>query len=337
MLIGSRVIRPTLAVAGVFLYGTLGLYILGDGKWSLIDTAFFTTITLTTVGYGDTLNVESSPIFMAFTMSLMWVGLLVTLYAVSSITAFLIEQYLGKFFKERKMLTKIAALQDHYIICGAGSTGVHVIEEFHGTNRPFVVVDADRERLEHLAHRFDGMLWIAQDALEEETLLLAGIERAAGVVCALHDDSQNMLLTVVCATEGNHKLRIISKCIDHDLIDKFKRAGATGVVSPNFIGGLRIASEMVRPHVVNFLDKMLRQAGAARVEECIVTENGELAGKSLRNSKIVERTGLRVVAISSDGGQSYDFNPSPEYVLQPDNVCIIIGESDRVTKIREMA
>lgn len=337
MLIGSRVVRPTIAVAVVFLYGTIGLYVLGDGQWSLLDTAFFTTITLTTVGYGDTLDVHKDPALLTFTLTLLWVGMLVTLYAVSSITAFLIEQYLSKFFKERKMLTKIAALKDHYIICGAGSTGVHVIEEFHQTKRPFVVVDTDRERLEHLSGRFEGMLWLAEDAMEEETLLVAGIERAAGVVCGLHDDSQNMLLTVVCATEGNQKLRIISKCIDHDLIDKFKRAGASSVVSPNFIGGLRMASEMVRPHVVNFLDKMLRQSGAARFEECIITEDGQLAGKTLRDSKIMEKTGLRIVAISTDGGTHYDFNPHPDHKLQPDQVCIVIGEADRVAKIRDMA
>lgn len=332
-----RVFYPTLAVASVFLIGTLTLYLLGGGRWSLLDAAFFTTITLTTVGYGDTLNVHGDPGLEIFTILLMWIGLLVTLYAVSSITVFLIEAYLGKLYKEHKMLTKISAMRDHYIICGAGTTGVHVIEEFHQTKRPFVVVDADRERLEHLSGRFEGMLWLAEDALEEETLVMAGIERAAGVVCGLHDDSQNMLLTVLCATENNRNLRIISKCIDHDLIDKFKRAGATSVVSPNFIGGLRMASEMVRPHVVNFLDKMLRQSGAARFEECIITEDGQLAGKTLRDSKIMEKTGLRIVAISTDGGAHYDFNPSPDHVLQPDQVCIVIGEAERVAKIRDMA
>ena len=107
-MVRSRVFYPSFAVASVFLIGTITLYLLGGGAWSLLDAAFFTTITLTTVGYGDTLNVHDAPGLEAFTIVLMWVGLLVTLYAVSSITVFLIEAYLGKLYKEHKMLTKIS-------------------------------------------------------------------------------------------------------------------------------------------------------------------------------------------------------------------------------------
>ncbi len=335
--IGARILRPSIAVLLVFLTGTFGFYLIGKGRWSLFDTAFFTSITLTTVGFGDTLGVHEDPAARAFTIALMWVGMLVTLYAVSSITAFLVEEHLGKFFKERKMLSRISTLQGHFIICGAGTTGEHVVHELTQTRRPFVVIEIDPHRVELLKERHPDLLILNADATDEYILEQAGLKHAAGVVCALHDDSPNMLLTVLCATSGNKNLRVVSKCVDYERIEAFRRAGAASVVSPNFIGGLRMVSEMVRPHVVGFLDKMLRQPDAPRVEEVVVGKESPLVGKSLADAKIRERTGLSIVALSRTGGESYEFNPPIDCVLGAGDVCIVIGEVGRISKLRELA
>ncbi len=332
-----RIVRPSLAVLAVFLGGTFGFYFLGRGRWSLLETAYFTTISMTTVGYGDTLGIEADPHLKIFNMALLWVGLLVTLYAVSTITAFLVEEHLGNFFKERKMLSKIDALEGHYIVCGSGSTGEHVIDELYRTRRPFVVVELAASRIEHMRLRYEDLPVVEGDATDEKVLELAGIQRAAGVVCCLHDDSRNMLLTVLCSTAGNKNLRIVSKCTEHERVDAFRRAGATAVVSPNFIGGLRMASEIARPHVTGFFDRMLRQTAVTRMEEVTVSRESHLAGKSLAHSGIQEKTGLQVVAVSSDGGTSYEFNPQGSRVLAPGDVCIVIGEMEKIEKLRQLA
>lgn len=330
----GRLVTPTVMVACVFLFGTVGFQIIGGGRWTTLDCAYMTSITLTTVGYGEVLE-PMGTVARVFAMILMWSGMGVTLYAVSTITAFLVEENLMQILKERRMERRIAALKDHTIVCGAGKTAFNVLKELHTTRRACVVIDGNKERLEWAKQHMDGLFYLLGDATEEEVLKRAGIENAAGIIAVLKEDSHNLLIAVQ-ARYVNPQIKIVVRCNENNLADKFFRAGANYVVNPAFIGGMRMASEIIRPNVVTFLDRMLRgQDKSIRLEEMTVCAESPWVGQSLREIDFHRKTGLWAIALKPWNTEEFCYNPSPDERLQAGTVIIVIGNPNQVSTLRE--
>ncbi len=330
-----RLIRPVLMVAGVFVGGTTGYMILGRGKWSLLDAMYMTSITLTTVGYGEVLE-GMDDTAVAFTMVLMWTGMAVTLFAISEVTAFVVDRNLGRLIRERRMQKEIDKMNGHYVIVGAGQTGIHIVQECYTTKRPMVVIEHDGKQAEFLHDTYPGVLVVEGDATEEAVLIRAGLERASGVIANVHEDSQNLLITVQ-AKFINPKLTVVARIEDARLNDKVKRAGADYVVNPTMIGGMRMASQMIRPNTVTFLDRMLRgQDPSVRVDEAIVHKGSKLENKPLVDSGIFEKTGLRAIALQPPSDTFYHYNPSGSEVLEAGTLLIIVGSPDQLERLREL-
>jgi voltage-gated potassium channel len=330
----ERLIMPALLVVATFVFGTLGFVLIGQGEWDFFDCAYMTSITLTTVGYGEVLE-QMGQGARLFAMIVMWVGMGVTLYAVSTITAFLVERNLGRILRERRMEKRIAALKDHIIVCGAGKTGYNVIKELYATKHPCVVIDGSTERLQWIQQRFDDLVYLHGDPTEEEVLRKGGISNAAGIVATLNEDGNNLLITVQ-ARYVNPTIKIVARCNENNLADKFSRAGANYIVNPAFIGGMRMASEMIRPHVVTFLDRMLRgQDKAIRVEEVTVGEHSPWVGMPLSKIDMHLHTGLTPVALKQPDEQDFIYNPSGHEPLKAGSVMIVIGNPAQVGKLRE--
>jgi voltage-gated potassium channel len=329
----ERLIRPVLMVVFVFLFGTIGFLLVGGGKWSLFDCAYMTSITLTTVGYGETLEGMGDNARL-FAMVLMWTGMGVTLYAVSTITGFVVEQNLTRILRERKMEKRIAAMKNHFIVCGMGKTGFNVLKELIESKRPCVVIEIKPERIEWIHKQFQNLHFIQGDATEEEVLKRAGIERASGILAALGEDSHNLLITVQ-ARYVNPATKIVARCHENNLADKFYRAGANYVVNPAFIGGMRMASEMVRPNVVSFLDRMLRgKDKTVRVEEVEICEGSPWMGQRLADVEMREKTGLVPISIKNPEDDDFRYNPSRDEILKVGTVMIVIGNPEQIAGLR---
>lgn len=324
----APLLRPLLLLTGMFVVGTCGFMILGRGEYSLLDCIYMTAISLTTVGYADTLDVSKTTAGRIYTIVLLVVGMGVTLYSVSAMTAFVVEGHLRRLFRERAMQKRIDALSDHYILCGAGETGGHVFHELVAAEENFVVIEQSSEVLERISKESPKeLLYVVGDATRESVLEQAGIQRAKGLVAALTGDKDNLFL-VVSACFVKPGLRVVAKCIDYRSMAKFKRAGADHVVSPTFIGGLRIASELLRPNVVSFFDNMLRgRDKSILVDEVEVPENAFAIGKSLKELRIGERTGMLVIAVRDPGSELFDYNPGGERTLFAGSLLVVIGRS----------
>lgn len=226
-------------------------------------------------------------------------------------------------------------MRDHFIVCGTGDVGGYVIEELQATKRPFVLVDADGEALKKLAET-RPLLYVAGDATDEEVLAKAGVKNAAGVVCALPNDRDNLVLAMTCRL-ANAKVRIVAQAQDIKLAQRIKNAGADSVVSPQFIGGMRLVSEMVRPTVVSFLDRMLRDMEKhMRIEEVRIEAGSPLSGQQLKDQGIAGSDVL-VMAIQDPGNSEFRYVPDSGAKLQPGSTLVVLGDADRVARLRDLA
>jgi voltage-gated potassium channel len=321
-----RLVFAGLAVLSVFAIGVLGYWLIGGGNWSWSDCAYMVLITITTVGYGEVLPVSDMPGGRLFTAGLMVSGLGLSLYFMSSLTAFIIEGDLQQALWRRRMRRKLDALRDHVIVCGAGETGRNVVEELLGAGLQVVVIEQAPERLDVLHRQLEGaVIGITADATEDAALLNAGIRFARGVITTLHSDRDNLFVTVT-ARQINPNVRIVSRAVHERSATKLLRAGADAIVSPNLIGGQRMAHEMVHPKVVGFMDLLIRdnEGTALSVSECRLRAGSRLHGVKLMDSG-VRGCGVLILSVLAPDGETHTFNPAPDFELREGMTLIAMG------------
>lgn len=330
-----RVIVALIVLLSVLCLGALGYWYLAwlqkPGTWSFTDCVYFTAITITTVGYGETLDLDAIPGSRTWTLGLLVFGISANLYVVSSITSFFVESDFGNVRRYRRLRRRMDEIHDHYIVCGVGSTGIHVVAELRAMGEKLVCIDQNEATLQELER--EGVLSMHGDATDDEVLAKAGIRRARGIVATMDDDKTNMFV-VVTARQTNPALRIVTKAVFPSAVGKLRRAGADAVVSPALIGGMRLASEMLRPQVVRFLDEMLRDKEAnLRIEEAQIGKTGDLVGKRLREAGIREHCGVLIIAVRSPEGET-NYVPAGDLVLEPGVLLIAIGGPEDIRRLR---
>ena len=224
------------------------------------------------------------------------------------------------------MLKTISQLKNHFILCGAGKVGSHIISELSATKRDFVIIEKDKDLLK----KYESYLCINNDASDENVLKEAGIENAAGLFAALSTDEENIFL-IITAREMNPNIKIVAKAVKDSSAKKLMSAGANSVVLPNLIGGLRMTSEMVRPSVVSFLDMMLKEGkGDLRVEDVEVKK----ASVKTVSEVQFEKTGVLLLAVATK--QGYKFNPSKDTSICVGDKLIVMGSADQVLSLKNL-
>ncbi len=310
-------------MAVIFVVGTGG-YMFFAPEASILDAIYMTVITLTTVGYGEIIDLTNHPGARVFTMLLLFFGVGTFVYFFSSLTSFIVEGNLEHLFWRRKMQKEIDRLSDHYIVCGGGFTGRHIVRELAQTGRPFVLIEADEQHVLDAEKTADAHFPVVLgDATDDDSLRQAGIERAKGLFSCVSNDKDNLIVTV-SSRILNPTIRIVSRCMDEAVQKKIKSAGADIVISPNMIGGLRMASAMVRPNVVSFLDVMLRDRDRLRVEESTVRADSNLDGKRVGEFRELHVPDVLLIALRMPD-ETWAYNPGDELRLAPDMTLIYMG------------
>ena len=320
-------IRVISLLGSILLVGVVGYHLIE--RWSIFDSLYMTVITLATVGYGETHPLSTAG--RVFTMLLILGGMGVILYGVSRITSFIVEGEMSGILRRRRMNRTISHLSNHYIVCGWGNTGSYAVDELYRTRRSCVVVEKDPAKVKQLMEK--EMMYVEGDATNDDTLLAAGIQRAAGLISTLESDTSNMFV-VITARGLNQDFRIVSKINDISSRDKFIRGGANIVISSDFIGGLRMVSELVRPGATGFLDSMLRDNSALRVEDVQVDSRSRFVKKPLSSCDMFSKAGVLVVSIKH--GDSFHFNPSPSMLLEAGDTLVVIGNPEQLESVRSL-
>lgn len=323
------------AAAWLFLItiGTIGFHALGGDDWSWLDALYMTVTTVATVGYGEVHDLAAHPAARIFGIGLIVCSFGIVATFAASLTAVIIEGRLSYSIRRRRNLKMLANITDHQILCGLGETGIAAAQELNATGKPFVGIDSDASRVEHAIHVLGEFPHVVGDPTVEEVLMKAGLMKASGLLVAGNDDRVNVFL-VITARGLNPSLRIVARAVDPQNVNKLRRAGATAVVAPNALGGLRLASEMIRPRTTSFLDRMLYHAGGdTRMDEAVVPADSPWIGKTLADAKVHSRTGIAPVAVHL-GEDRFLFNPASSHVLEAGEAIIAIGSAEEMARLR---
>lgn len=338
----DRASRLLLALAGlavIYLVGTFGFYAIGRGHWNLLDCAYMTAITVTTVGYGEVIPVSSLTEAKIFTIALMFVGVAAVLYCASTVMAFVVEGDLQKLLGSKRMEKQTRKISRHYIVCGVGRTGRQTVSNLHESGETVVLVDLSEANIRAVHETLGAEIpFVVGDATEETVLEQAGISRARGMVCALDTDQAN-LYAVVTARELNPRLRIVAKADSPSSQKKLRLVGANSVVAPTEIGGRRLFLEAVQPAAAAFLEKLLLPGQMdLTVSEIRVDPSSRIAGLSLAEANFRKEVGnVLILAIQPTDRPDYEYNLQPTSRLTAGSSLMAMASPKEMALLRRLA
>lgn len=331
----NRLILASVLMMSTFLIGIFGYHAV-DPAAPWVDAIYMTANAITTAGFREAIDMSGYG-GKVFTIFLLVFGAGTVVYFTSVMTAFVVEGDLTQSFRRRRMLRTIRQMSDHFIVCGAGNAGLSVLAELAATRRPTVVIEQDTARAKRVEEHFPNTPVLIGDSTSDEVLIEAGVERAKGIVICIDDDKDSLVVTVT-ARQLNPKARIVARATDERGVARIKHAGADAVIAPSHIGGMRMASEMVRPSVVGFLDKMLRDRDRnLRIEEIEVPDGSTYAGRRVGDIDFRTESNLLLLAVHQPHDGVYVYNPPLEHTVIAGSQLIVMGDPDGVQNLRDKA
>lgn len=322
-----RIAAAAAAFAGLHAIGTAGYLYLGPAGTTVVDAFYMTFITVATIGFNEVVNLQGNPAGRLFTVAISLAGIGTMAYVFSMVTAFILESNLSQVLRRRRMNAEIESLEGHYIVCGGGRIGGYVMEELLAQGRPFVLIENDRESLERRCEALPHLLAMEGDAADDDVLERAGISRAEGVFAVTGDDAKNLVISL-SAKQLNPSVRVIARVHDQRNAAKTLRAGADSIVSPEYSGGHRIASLMLRPHLVSLMDELVRSGSPLTVEEVLVPSRPF----PLRVGALEHSADWLLIAIRQ--GRNWRFNPPDDALVNAGDTLVVIASPEGLASLQ---
>lgn len=313
----------------VIAFGTSG-YMLIE-KWDFSDAVYMTIITLTTVGYGEVRPLSSSG--RVFTICLLIMGVGFVFYMFGTITQIMVEGQFRRLLGRRKLGKQLAALKDHYIICGYGRIGQIISREIAKKPLPLVIIENSPDLIKSIEEQ--GHLFIEGDATREDTLLKANIQKAKGLVATVSSDADNVYI-ILTARGLNPGLYIMARLVDEKAERNLLQAGANRVISPYHIGARKMAQVILRPAVTDFIEVAVHRGGMElQIEEIPVRAPSRVTEVPLKESGIRQELGLIIIGIQRASGEML-YNPPPDARIQVGDTLIAMGDPKNLNKLEKM-
>ncbi|MEM9001420.1 MAG: potassium channel protein [Bacteroidota bacterium] len=325
----SKIVLAFILMVLVLCFGAVGYRFISGFSW--IEAIYMTIITVTTVGFSEVkpLGTEAK----VFTIFLIVTSVFIFGFAISIVTEYLLSRNSLQLLKKKKLKSKIKNLSDHVVVCGYGRNGQQAADKLKAYKRPFVVIEKDREVVEKYG---DGVLFVEGDANEDETLVAAGIERASYLIAAVPDDAVN-LFVVLSARQFNADLFIITRASQATSVKKMRFAGANKVIMPDKIGGDHMASLVVMPDLITFMDKLsVEGEHTTNLEEVEIADfRDQMDCSSIRDLDLRNKTGCTIIGYVTPDG-NYIINPEADLQLEPKGKVIVLGRPEQIQKLNHM-
>lgn len=311
----------------VFLAG-LCVFMFIEG-WSFVDSFYMMVITLSTVGFGEIHPLSDRARLLTSAIIICGVGNFA--YIVGSFSRMLVDGHLHKLLWRRRVQRRIDKLENHYIVCGFGRIGSVVVQEILKVSQDVVVIESKPMLVEQLKR--EGIMHLQGDATSDQLLIAAGLKRARSIISALTDEAANVYVTLT-ARQLNPGVFIVARANDVSHITRLEFAGADKVVLPHLIGGVRMASSVLRPTVTDFLDLAVRGNIDLQLEQLQLSGASRFNGQTLMDSRIRQDFDLIIVAIKRASGELV-FNPGPREELLSGDTLITVGRQTDLARVAE--
>ena len=323
----SKISTALILLILLLFVGVIGFKIISDFSW--VDAFYMTVITITTVGFGEVLPLDSDG--KLFTILLILTSVIIVGYALKVITEYIISKNVISELKHKKMQKKIDALSNHIVICGFGRNGQQAAKKLRTHNRTFVVVESNKELIDK--HQNEDILFVYGNANDDDVLQSAGIERAECLISALPNDSDNVFV-VLSARQMNKTARIISRASNESSYSKLKFAGANNVILPDKIGGDHMASLVVVPDLLEFIDNLsIVGHTTINIEEIAVEKLYDTSDiKTIQDLELLKKTGCSVIGYKDETGH-YTINPEASQKLVPNSRVIVLGRPEQILNL----
>jgi voltage-gated potassium channel len=325
----SKIYLAISLLLGVVLVGVLGYRFIAEYTW--VDALYMTVITMATVGFKEVQPLDDTA--KIFTVFLILASVFILGFAIAVLTEYLLGRNSLQLLKKKKVKNKIKSLSNHVVVCGYGRNGMQAAERLNAYNKPFVVIEKNKEVVERHENE---ILFVEGDANEDEVLKEAGIDKANYLIAAMPDDAAN-LFVVLSARQLNQTLFIISRASLVNSQKKLVLAGANKVIMPDKIGGDHMASLVVMPDLITFMDKLsIEGEHTTNLEEVAIEDFADQVDcNSLRDLDLRRKTGCTIIGyITPDG--DYIINPEADLQLQPKSKVIVLGRPEQIRKLNEM-
>ena len=326
----SKIYTAVLLLCILLMVGVVGFKIISGYSW--IDALYMTVITITTVGFADENPLDDAS--KIFTVFLILTSIVIVGYALTIITEYILSKNNVEELKHKRMQKKIDSMKNHIIICGFGRNGKQAATKLMAYQTQFVVVERDKEIIENFQSEL--VSFVHGNANEDEVLLQAGIDRASTLISALPSDADNLFI-VLTARQINKTMNIISRASQEASYNKLKLAGANNVILPDKIGGDHMASLVVVPDLIEFIDNLsIIGKSNINIEEVAVEKlynTKEI--KTIRDLDLRRKTGCTVIGYKDVQGD-YIVNPEADIKLIANSKVIVLGRPEQIQKLNSL-
>jgi voltage-gated potassium channel len=318
-------------ILSITIVGMTG-YILIE-HYRVLDAFYMTIITVATVGFQEVHPLsDTGRLFTAF---LIMASFGTFAYALTAISKYVVDGELNSYFKNLRVTREIEKLENHVIICGYGRNGKQAAYVLKKHNQRFVVIEQKQELITSMSEKYKTLV-LQGDGTRDEILENAGIAKARALITTLPVDADNLFI-VLSARAMNPKLTIISRASDDNSDKKLKIAGANNVIMPDKIGGAHMASLVMKPDVIEFVDYITGQGGDnIRLEE-ITFDNlpVHFKNKTIRELEIRNKSGANIIGFKTAQGE-FIINPPPDTLFITDAKLFVLGTADQTARLKQL-